>query len=109
MRTANSILHLPEVIPGHWLRSPFLEAGIWMAGLFLMALPDPSLSSTIDLCLLKAIGLSGCPGCGLGHAMGYLFRGQWGLAVESHWFSPFVLAVLMVRIAGLVRMGFARN
>lgn len=94
---------------GSWVRSPLVEAGIWMVGLVLVALPDPALPSTIDLCVFKAIGLPGCPGCGLGHAVGYLFRGEWMLALESHWLSPFVLAVLVARMAGLVRLGFARN
>ena len=97
------------MLAGPWVRSPFLEAGVWLVGLVLVALPDPSLPSAIDLCVFKAIGLPGCPGCGLGHAMGYLFRGEWMLALESHWLSPFVLAVLVTRMAGLVRQGFARN
>ncbi|MDA0874351.1 MAG: DUF2752 domain-containing protein [Bacteroidetes bacterium] len=52
---------------------------------------------------------SGCPGCGLGHALGYLFRGEWALAIESHRLSPFVLGVLLARTAGLVRQGFSRT
>lgn len=86
-----------------------MEAGIWMVGLLLVALPDPSLPSTVDLCVFKAIGLPGCPGCGLGHAMGYLFRGELVLAMQSHWLSPFVLVVLLSRVAGLFRTGFNRN
>lgn len=92
-----------------WAQSPLVEAGIWMIGLLLVALPDPTLPSTIDLCVLKVIGLPGCPGCGAGHAMGYLFRGELVLAWQSHWFSPVVLAVLITRTAGLLRQGFARN
>jgi hypothetical protein len=79
------------------------EAAIWMAGLLAVGLPDPALPSAIDLCLFKAIGLPGCPGCGLGHAMGYLFRAEWALALQSHWFSPVVLIILLTRIVSLIR------
>ena len=90
-------------------RHPWVEASIWLAGIVLMASADPSAPSLLDLCLFKAIGLPGCPGCGLGHALGYLFRGEWALAIESHRLSPFVLGVLLARTAGLVRQGFSRT
>lgn len=85
-----------------------LEAMIWVVGLLAVGLADPSAPSAIDLCLFKAAGLPGCPGCGLGHAMGFLFRGEWLLAVQTHWFSPAVLAILLTRIASLLRLAFAK-
>lgn len=83
-----------------------LEAAIWAIGLLAVGLADPTLPSALDLCLFKAVGLPGCPGCGLGHAMGYLFRGEWALALESHWFSPVVLTILITRIGSLLRQAF---
>lgn len=83
-----------------------LEAAFWIAGLLAVGVSDPTAPSFVELCLFKAIGLSGCPGCGLGHAMGYLFRGEWALAVQSHWFSPVVLGILVSHIVSLLRQAF---
>ncbi|MDA0684037.1 MAG: DUF2752 domain-containing protein [Bacteroidetes bacterium] len=86
-----------------------IEGGIWVMGLLAMGLADPASEGLFDLCLFKAIGLPGCPGCGLGHAIGYIFRGEWALAIHSHPLSPFVLLILLHRIASLVRSTFQRN
>lgn len=80
-----------------------MEALIWTTGLLAVAIPDPSLPSVVDLCVFKAIGFSGCSGCGLGHAMGYLFRAEWALALDLHWFSPVVLILLLAHIGRLLR------
>jgi len=76
-----------------------LEAGLWMAGLTLMALADPTSEPWIDACLFKAVGLPGCPGCGLGHGIAWLARGEWNLALQAHPASPVVVVVLAHRIA----------
>ena len=86
-----------------------MEAVLWMVGLAAVGSADPTLTSAIDLCLFKAVGLPGCPGCGLGHAMGYLFRGEWLLAVQTHWFSPVVLGILITRITSLLRHAFSER
>jgi hypothetical protein len=87
----------------------FLEALTWIIGLSAVGFADPTAPSAIDLCLFKAIGLNGCPGCGLGQAMGYLFRGEWLLAIQTHWFSPVVLGILLTRIAQLLRQSFSER
>ncbi|MDE2995521.1 MAG: DUF2752 domain-containing protein [Bacteroidota bacterium] len=89
-------------------RRSLIEALIWMLGLVAVGLADPAAPSVIDLCVFKSIGLPGCPGCGLGHAIGFLFRGEWTLAIQSHWLSPFVLAVLFLRIGSLLKTAFSR-
>jgi len=79
-----------------------MEALIWTVGLLAVAFPDPTLPSVIELCVFKLVGFSGCPGCGLGHAMGYLFRAEWALALQTHWFSPAALIILLAHIGRLV-------
>ena len=86
-----------------------MEAVIWTVGLIAVGSADPTALSVIDLCLFKAIGLPRCPGCGLGHAMGYLFRGEWLLAIQTHWFSPVVLGVLIARISTQMRRAFSSS
>jgi len=34
--------------------------------------------------------------------MGYLARGEWALALETHWLSPVVMIVLLARISSAV-------
>lgn len=85
-----------------FMASPRIEAGIWIAGLVAVCLADPTQKSLVDLCVFKLVGFSGCPGCGLGHALGFLARGEWILAIQSHWMSPAVAVILVSRICTLV-------
>jgi len=88
---------------------PGAEATLWLVGLSAVALADPTAPALIDLCPLKALGISFCPGCGLGHAMGYLARGEWGLAFRTHPFAPAVAGVLLHRIVTLYRGCYLRR
>ncbi|MBT3448854.1 MAG: DUF2752 domain-containing protein [Bacteroidetes Order II. Incertae sedis bacterium] len=110
----NAITSIPGV--GSFLRAfsapsgrmrYWMEAGMWSVGLAAMCIADPTAESWIELCLFKAIGLGECPGCGLGHALGFLVRGEWHLAMDSHLLSPFVAIVLSHRISSLTIKGFS--
>jgi len=83
-------------------RPQWMEAGIWITGLIAVCLADPTQKSAIELCFFKIIGFSGCPGYGLGHALGFLARGELMLAINSHWMSPAVAVILVTRIGSLV-------
>lgn len=54
------------------------EALIWIAALIFLAVNNPA-DHHYTLCPLDNIGISYCPGCGLGRSIGYFFR----LEVES--------------------------
>lgn len=82
------------------------EAAIWTAGLLAVAIADPNAPALIEICLIKATGFFFCPGCGLGHAVGYLARGEFLLSFESHPLAPIVVAILVQRIISLIRQGF---
>lgn len=82
-------------------RLPF-EVLAWTAGLLVLALTDPQAPPLVDLCLFKRLGLP-CPGCGLGHAIAWLFRGEWTLAVQTHPLAPLAVAVLVGRVVSLLR------
>ena len=70
-----------------------------------MCFADPTAESWIELCVFKWVGLGECPGCGLGHALGFLVRGEWSQALDSHIFAPAVAAVLMHRVGTLTIRG----
>ena len=73
------------------------EATLWIVGIMLVVIPDPSLERTWTLCIFDWIGLSFCPGCGLGHAVAYLFRGELMLSLQAHLLGIPVVVVLLGR------------
>ena len=49
------------------------EALIWIAALLILAVTNPAVHH-YTLCPLDNLGISCCPGCGLGRSIGYFFR-----------------------------------
>lgn len=82
-----------------------LEAGLWITGVFAVAVADPRAPSLIETCVFKLAGFPRCPGCGLGHAVGFLARGEFLLSFQSHPFTILVVGVLAHRVATLLRKG----
>jgi len=54
------------------------EALIWIVALIFLAFSNPAVHH-YTLCPLDNLGISYCPGCGLGRSIGYFFR----LDIES--------------------------
>lgn len=79
-----------------------VEAAVWSGGLLLMALADPTREALFEVCLLKLAGVAWCPGCGLGHAVGFLARGQVAEAMASHPLVIPVVGVLVFRTVSLL-------
>ncbi|MBB3970099.1 DUF2752 domain-containing protein [Mucilaginibacter phyllosphaerae] len=63
-----------------------------------LAFTNPAGQSHFSLCPLKLLGFTWCPGCGLGHAISHLFRGDIKASFHAHWLGIPVLAVLLYRI-----------
>lgn len=80
-----------------------VEAWIWAGGLLLMASFDPRAEGLTTLCLFHHLGFEFCPGCGLGHAVAFLARGDVQASLAAHPLGIPVVAGLLVRIATLVR------
>lgn len=78
-----------------------LEAIVWMCSLALLLIFEPS-GNHYSFCLFSNIGLTFCPGCGLGHAISYLFHGDLVASFNSHPMAIPVVAVLGYRIITLV-------
>ena len=87
---------MPTIGPRH-------EAGLWAIGLLVVAAADPTAPALIEVCLFKAAGLAYCPGCGLGHAVGFLARGELMLSIQSHPLVIPVVGILLHRIVFLIR------
>jgi len=87
------------------------EALIWIAGVAFVAFPDPAIDKSWSRCFFEFVGIAGpgglqnvCPGCGLGHAVAYLFRGEFALSVDAHLLGLPAVVVLSGRSISLLRM-----
>lgn len=74
-----------------------IEWVAFLAGLIFMATLDPY-SNGIDFCLFDAIGLTFCPGEGLGHSIAFFFRGEIEHSLQANLMGPFAVAALSFRI-----------
>lgn len=80
-----------------------LEAVIWIVGLSAMALMTPEGNHLLTLCPLDALGFSFCPGCGLGHAVAYLARGQLEASFQAHPLGIPAVVILVHHVGRLLR------
>jgi hypothetical protein len=80
----------------------YFELTFWIVALTCLAFTSPAGESHFSLCPLKWLGITWCPGCGLGHAISYLFRGDIKNSFHTHWLGIPVLAVLLYRIYTLI-------
>ncbi|MFD0832673.1 DUF2752 domain-containing protein [Mucilaginibacter boryungensis] len=73
------------------------ELLFWIAALIALAFSDPAQPHFV-LCPFRRMGITWCPGCGIGHAISYLFRGNISASFHAHWFGIPVLGVLLWRV-----------
>jgi hypothetical protein len=78
------------------------EALVWISGLLLMAFMSPT-DAHSSLCPIRATGLGFCPGCGLGHSISWLFRGEFLESFHAHPLGIVALVILIWRIIALLR------
>lgn len=86
-----------------WIRAVPFEALIWTVGLAAMLAMDPRGDHLFNLCPLDALGFSFCPGCGLGHAVAYLARGEFGASLQAHPLGGPAVLILGVHVCRLLR------
>jgi len=80
--------------------SRHFELIFWAASLIALGFSDPA-QSHFSLCPLKALGITWCPGCGIGHAIAYLFRGDLSASFKAHWLGGPALGIIVYRILTL--------
>lgn len=77
-----------------------LELIFWLTAIISLAISDPSLPH-YSLCVFRFLGWQHCPGCGLGHAIAYLLRGDIVKSWHSHPLGGFAIIVIFRRMATL--------
>jgi hypothetical protein len=94
------LLHFKKYI------APYFELLVWTMGLVWLACINPAETNHFSLCVFKWIGLPFCPGCGLGHSVSWLFRGELNQSLQAHPLGIFALGVLLYRIYTLIKNSF---
>lgn len=77
------------------------EAILWLFALVLLAVMDPA-NNHASLCPLSWTGIDFCPGCGLGHSIAFLFRGEWQQSFEEHPLGGFAVLILLYRSTTII-------
>jgi hypothetical protein len=81
------------------------EAVIWISALAFLAMSDPAIHH-YTLCPLDNLGISICPGCGLGRSIGYFFRADIESSVLSHPLGiPAIILLIYRSVSILVKPG----
>jgi hypothetical protein len=80
----------------------YFEAILWATGLLLLAFMDPGSGSESSLCLFHQLGLSFCPGCGLGHSISWFFHGNISASLQAHPFGIVAVIILLHRIYTII-------
>ena len=93
---------------GRQARRVPIEAVVWTAGLVALACANPEAEGLVETCLSKVFWETPCPGCGLGHAVAYLFRGELALSFQTHPLGPLAAVMLTGRVVRLVWETFRR-
>ncbi|MDW7693991.1 DUF2752 domain-containing protein [Flammeovirgaceae bacterium SG7u.111] len=69
----------------------------WSVALCYLAFSNPD-APHYTLCAFKLVGFDHCPGCGIGHAISYAFKGEIKASFASHPLGLFAVAVILSRI-----------
>lgn len=79
-----------------------IELVCWILALVLLATANPN-AHHFTLCPLANLGLTWCPGCGLGRAITSLFYGDISGSLAHHWFGIPALILIVHRIYQLAK------
>jgi len=86
----------------------YAELCTWIIALCVLGVSDPSAGTDhYELCVFKLLGIPFCPGCGLGHSISWLFRGEVQQSFASHPLGIFAVVILFHRIYTLIKNRFS--
>ncbi|MCC8410941.1 DUF2752 domain-containing protein [Mucilaginibacter sp. UR6-1] len=85
------------------LFAKYFELTFWVAAIIALAVTNPAAETHFSLCPLKIAGIGWCPGCGLGHSISWLLRGNISNSFNAHWFGIPALGIILWRVFTLTR------
>ncbi|HAH35855.1 MAG TPA: DUF2752 domain-containing protein [Algoriphagus sp.] len=80
-----------------------LELFFWIGSIIAILMIDPSSANHFSLCPLENLGITWCPGCGLGRAMNLLARGEFEASWSMHPLAMLAYVVILSRIWNLIK------
>jgi len=83
-----------------------VELLFWVAALLMLAIAEPELHSQahhFTICPLANLGISWCPGCGIGRSITQLLHGNFEESFAHHWFGVPALIIISTRVWSLSR------
>jgi len=81
------------------------EAFLWLAALAWLAIDNP-VHHHYSLCPFHNLGISFCPGCGLGRSIGFLFHMDFRASFLAH---PLGIPALALIVGRIVKVLFRRT
>jgi Protein of unknown function (DUF2752) len=87
----------------------YFELVFWISAMVSLAITNPAGPEHYSLCPLKAMGITWCPGCGLGHSISWLFHGDISNSLHAHWLGIPAAAVIFYRIHTLITQRLTDN
>jgi len=79
------------------------EAWFWLVAIILLAFSNPVEEGHASLCLIKNLNIGFCPGCGLGHSIAWLFRGEFINSFKAHPLGIPAIIILLYRCFSLLK------
>ena len=94
----NYLLSCKEIKAVKELFKRYFELTFWITSLILLAAMSPSADTHFSFCFFKFLGISFCPGCGLGHSISFIFHGDLQASFDAHPLGIFALLIIIFRI-----------
>lgn len=85
-----------------------IELLIWTAALIMFATTESG-TGHFTLCPLDNMGISWCPGCGLGRSIRCFLHGEFLSSIRHHWFGIPATLILIYRIIELTNNFYKFN
>lgn len=82
---------------------PF-ELVFWLVALFWLSMINPT-GDHFSLCLFHHLGITWCPGCGIGHAISFALHGDLMTSFQTHFMGIPALVIISHRILTLMGTG----
>lgn len=82
-----------------------LELIFLVGALTYLACINPA-AEHMSLCVFHWLGITWCPGCGIGHSISYALHGDWTSAWQSHFMGIPAIAIICFRITQLLQQLF---
>jgi hypothetical protein len=79
------------------------EAVLWLSGLIFLMFVNPYQQQQLSLCPFHNLGISFCPGCGLGRSISFLYHGDLLHSIKAHPLGIIAVILITTRIIKLTR------